>query len=105
METPTAKVNLSTRVDSVEELIKGPLRNLHVFPSPPSPTLYISNIANIPASATRYATESLEAVLRQQEGVLPPMRTAKGGAISFADFGAVQKIPESTKDGNKCHAS
>ncbi len=32
----------------------------------------------------------LEEVLKQQDGFLPPLRTAKGGAIAFADFGGVQ---------------
>ena len=52
---------------------------------PPSPTLYMTNIP-----ASRNALEALEDVMKQQEGFIPPMRQAKGGAIAFADFSSVQ---------------
>jgi hypothetical protein len=52
---------------------------------PPSPTLYMTNIP-----AIRNALEALEKVMKEQEGFIPPMRQAKGGAIAFADFSTVQ---------------
>jgi hypothetical protein len=45
-------------------------------------------MTNIPAM--RNALEALENVMKQQEGFIPPMRQAKGGAIAFADFSTVQ---------------
>jgi hypothetical protein len=38
----------------------------------------------------RHALGALEEVMKQQEGFIPPMRQAKGGAIAFADFSGVQ---------------
>lgn len=45
-------------------------------------------MTNIPA--TKNALEALEDVMKQQEGFIPPIRQAKGGAIAFADFSSVQ---------------